>query len=201
VHSVNDIECLFVFICILINNVIAYPDEHLPHGNRTVLGIANTQTAIHVFALGLDGQLWHKFQMTNPAGPWTDWLLRATAPNGTWDSDPAVGVNTDDSIEIFIRESTNLDLWQIYQTDPTDPTAWAHPRECSCVDMGNCKHPSEYWNTQPAFPTSDITILNDRNDGSIQLYYRGFDGALFVIGQHPGTHNYYPPKQFHTIIE
>jgi hypothetical protein len=72
----------------------------------------------------------------DPVANWTEWILRAKAPAGSvWDADPAVGVNPDGTIDVFIRELANLDLWQIYQTDATDPNAWSMIRECTCVTM------------------------------------------------------------------
>jgi len=196
---------------------LMYPNERLPHSNKTVFAIANTKYAYHVFARGKDNLLYHKYSMKDnfsieareafsDSGPWTDWIMRAQAPNGSWDSDPACGVNPDGSIEVFIRYSTNLDMWQMYQTDPTDPNAWSDPRECSCVDVGNCQNannsdPNAYWNTQPIFPTSDIQIMNAA-DGSLNIYYRGFNGKLNVIAQKdPVSHKYWPPMQFPVVLE
>jgi len=184
---------------------VQYPDEHLPEGNTTVLAIAVTAHYTHVFALGKEGALWHQYKTTGSAD-WTKWILRAKAVNGTWDSDPAVGVNSNGVVEVFIRYSTNLDVWQMYQTDPTNPEAWTEMREASCVDMAGCSSVppgTKYWNSQPVFPTSDLTIVNSPIDGGLQLYYRGFDGALYMVQQGvPGVSDgYTAPVQFQTIIE
>jgi len=181
---------------------IKYPDEHLPEGNETVLAIADNGYALHVFALGKDGGLWHKYQAANES--WTDWILRAKADNGVWDSDPACGINpSDNTVEVFIRYSTNLDLWQIYQLDARDPTKWSIARESSCVDLP-CNHTSgkTFWNTQPIFPTSDITIVTDSSSGQMNLFFRGFDGGLYSVKQKsPADHTYWPPSGLDVIIE
>jgi hypothetical protein len=44
-----------------------------------------------------------------------------------------------------------------------------------------CAYPApNYWNTQPIFPTSDITVLNSPKDGRIQLFFRGFEGHMYT---------------------
>jgi len=185
---------------------VRYPNPKLPQGNTTVMAIADTPTYIHVFALGADGALYHKYQMQDqkPVANWSDWIVRARAPSGTsWDADPAVGVNPDGSLDVFVRELENLDLWQIYQTDATDPDAWSALRECTCVAMPcNDTNPAHYWNRQPVFPTSDVTITNTGPGGALRLFYRGFDGSLYVVDSIAGSqHQYGPPKQYNTIIE
>jgi hypothetical protein len=52
-----------------------------------------------------------------------------------FDADPTIGRNSDGRLEIFIRFHNNLDLWQMYMTDPMDPESWTTPREPSCVDQ------------------------------------------------------------------
>jgi len=181
---------------------IKYPDEHLPEGNTTVLAITDNGYALHVFALGKDGGLWHKYQEVNES--WTDWILRAQAIDGVWDSDPACGVNKDDNtVEVFIRYSRNLDLWQLYQLDAKDPTQWSIARESSCVDLpcNNTSHLT-FWNTQPIFPTSDISMVSDSTTGQLSLFYRGFDGGLYVVKKKDNTaHSYWPPSRFDVILE
>jgi len=183
-----------------------YPHPKIPEGNTTVFAMAQQKDYLHVFALGADGGLYHKYQMLNqmPTANWTDWILRAKAPMGSvWDADPAVAVAEDGSLEVFIRQLADLDLWQLYQTDASNPDAWSSPRECSCIVMPcNDTNPNDFWNTQPVFPTSDVTILQTGEGGANRLFYRGFDGALYVIDAIPGKlHKYAPPVGFATILE
>jgi len=184
--------------------VASYPNPKLPEGNTTVFAVAQTTSFIHVFALGADGALYHKYQPQGqqPPANWTDWIMRSRAPGGIWDADPACGVDADGVTEVYIRYSTNLDLWQLYNTDVDDPNAWSTPRESACVSLPcNDTNPKDYWNTQPVFPTSDITLLNDPSDGHLDMFYRGFDGALYVCNQKPGTHQYTTPRRFDSIFE
>jgi len=197
------LRCFVLLSIVLVAHAhIKYPDEHLPEGNTTVLAITDNGYALHVFALGKDGGLWHKYQVVN--GSWTDWILRAEAIDGVWDSDPSCGVNKDDNtVEVFIRYSRNLDLWQIYQLDARDPTQWSIARESSCVDLpcNNTSHLT-FWNTQPIFPTSDISVVSDSSTGQLSLFYRGFDGGLYVVKKKDSqTHSYWPPSRFDVILE
>jgi len=183
-----------------------YPHPKLPQGNTTVIGIAEQPNWLHVFALGVDGGLYHKYQQLNqnPAGNWTDWILRAKAPaNSRWDADPVAGIDpTDGSVEVFIRYHLNLDLWQLYQTDPSNPEAWSVPRECTCFQPCNDTNPEHFWNIAPVFPTSDVTLTNNGPGGAIRLFYRGFDGGLYIVDAKPGSpHHYYPPAGLGTILE
>lgn len=167
--------------------------------------MAQTKFFLHVFAIGKNTtNLYHKYQDFS-TGAWTEWILRAAAFNGTWDSDPAAGVNLDGRVEVFIRYSTNLDLWRIYQLDPLDATQWSVAEEASCVDMDGCAvKKGPYWNTQPVFPTSDVQVLNDPADGRLQVFYRGFDGALYKVAQtviSNSTAPYGPPQRFDSIFE
>lgn len=195
---------LFLLIwAVLCSSAFAYPDMHLPMGNTTIIAIANTKFTTHLFALGVDGNLWHRYQQADTT--WTGWIMRASADNGTWNSDPACGVNIDNRVECYIRYSTNLDVFQIYQTDAQNPDAWSTPRESSCVDMEICKtRPKElYWNTQPIFPTSDLTIVNSPVDGRLQVFYRGFDGGLYMSqqAQVSSSQLYLPPVRYDVIVE
>ena len=183
-----------------------YPNPKLPQGNTTVFAIAEQSDYLNVFALGADGALYHKYQALNqnPPANWSEWIVRARAPAGSaWDADPAVGVAPDGTMEVFIRELANLDLWQIYQTDASDPNAWSKPRECTCVETPcNDTNPAHYWNKQPVFPTSDVTITNTGPGGALRLFYRGFDGGLYVVDAIAGSnHQYGPAKGYNVILE
>merc|ERR1711964_45507 len=118
------------------------------------------------------------------------------------DGDPEVAVNKDGRLELFARFHDNLDLWQMYQQNPKDPTDWSVPRESSCVDQNQttskwyCLQPksTQYWNTQPVFPTSDVNLLVSPVDGRLQLFYRGFDGRMYMSQQaNTGNSTHYEP--------
>ena len=128
---------------------VGYPVEVLPEGNTTVLAMAHTVHGQQLVALGADAQLWHLY--TLPNGSWSAWHpLTNSCPsfNNTqrpcvFDSDPAIGVNADGRLEVFVRFHDNLDMWQIYQTDAKDPSAWSTPRESSCVDQD--QNTAKWW--------------------------------------------------------
>jgi hypothetical protein len=150
---------------------------------------------------------------------WTPWVrLTDLCPSKqnpkrkcVFDADPVVGRNKDGRLEVFVRFQENLDTWQLYQTDPKDPTSWTIPRESSCVDQDQdtgiwyCLHdgtPVEqshqhYWIvSNPVFPTSDFAILNDPVDGRLRLWYRNFDGHMYMVEQKvPGQSDAYTAPQ------
>jgi hypothetical protein len=188
----------------LATTALAYPEEHLPEGNTTNLAIAHTKFGQHVIALGKDSQLWQLY--TLPNGSWSTWQqlsLYCPSKNEStrmceFDSDPAVGVNTDGRLEVFARFKENLDLWKFDQKNASDPTSWSTPRETSCVDQDQNTaiwycigeqnnmygNPTDhYWVGQPIFPTSNPTIINDPVDGRLVVYFRGFEGLLYESHQ------------------
>jgi hypothetical protein len=177
-----------------------------------------------VFALGKNGGLWHRYIIKNSSlshqhrqlahavahralaprtvitAQWSAWKQLAVAPqNSFWDTDPVAGLSTDGHIDVFIREHMNLDTWQVYQTDATDPEAWSAPRECANVD-GSAQPNATFWNTQCTFPTSDLTIQNSPDDGSLELFFRGFDGKLFMCKELHNNSKYSPPIMYDGAI-
>lgn len=136
-----------------------------------------------------------------------------------FDSDPAIGVNPDGTLELFVRFKTNLDMWKFDLKNATDPMSWSTPRETSCVDqdqntalwycigekVGTFGNPaSHYWVGQPVFPTSNPTVINDPVDGRIVVYFRGFEGRLYEVHQiTPGDGSKYsmPSAVSNRIIE
>jgi len=123
--------------------------------------------------------------------------MPAPTCGGLWDSDPAVAVNSDGRIEVFIRAAVNLDLWQFYLQNPADPTSWTVPREAACLTP-----PAPCWAKQDVFPTSDVYVVYTKEQ-RVQLYYRGFDGFLYMVQQTtPGDpEKYTPPVSMEVILE
>ncbi|GBG31913.1 Hypothetical Protein FCC1311_081382 [Hondaea fermentalgiana] len=185
---------------------LGYPIEVFARGNRTIFAMESLHNGmLFVVALGKDGQLWHSYQEL-PSAKWKDWApLTSFCPNATdarrlckFDADPNIGKNADGRLEIFARFEENLDLWQMHQTDPNDPTSWSHPREGSCVDQDqdtsiwHCLEPgmpdvqttASYWIIDsPVFPTSDISVLRNETSGKLQVYFRNFEGHLYMVEQ------------------
>jgi hypothetical protein len=197
----------------------AYPVEVLPEGNTTNLAMAHTQHGQQLVALGADAQLWHLY--TLPNGSWAQWSpLTKFCPSFNdshrpcvFDSDPAIGVNADGRLEVFARFHDNLDMWQMHQTDPSDPTKWSIPRESSCVDQdqntatwwcvgmpaGTYGQPAaHFWVGSPIFSTSNPTVLNHPTTGAIELYFRGFEGHMYEVHQLQAGNStlYSEPKMF-----
>lgn len=186
----------------------------------------------YVVALGKDGQIWQNYEQpkTDPTldFTWSGWLpLTQYCPSANeterlclFDSDPVLARNADGRLELFARFHGNLDLWQMYMTDSMDPTSWTVPREPSCVDQDQktgvwwclcptggfknmCTYPSKsYWNNQPVFPTSDLSVVLNTTDNRLQLYFRGFAGHFWMVQQSSGGNSnfYLPPTKVGTAI-
>jgi len=186
-------------------NQLEYPSELFPRSNRTKFGIETmANNLLHVVALGVDGQIWHTFEERK--GKWHPWTpLTTVCPSGRererpckFDGDPVVTRNLDGRLEVFMRFEENLDLWQMHQLRANDPNRWSMPRESSCVDQdqettvwfclgsGSSVNQSSknYWIVEaPVFPTSDLTALRDEVSGKIQVFFRNFEGHLFMVEQ------------------
>jgi hypothetical protein len=115
---------------------------------------------------------------------------------------------------VFFRFATNLDLWQMYMTDPDDfMGSWTTPREGSCVDQDQntgtwwCIEPRDenYWIVDsPVFPTSNPNVLNDPKDGRLVLYFRTFQGGMYMLKQSSvgnSTHWDTPTRVGDNIVE
>eukprot|EP00933_Yihiella_yeosuensis_P037733 TRINITY_DN3171_c0_g3_i1.p1 TRINITY_DN3171_c0_g3~~TRINITY_DN3171_c0_g3_i1.p1 ORF type:complete len:265 (-),score=39.60 TRINITY_DN3171_c0_g3_i1:87-881(-) len=167
--------------------------------------VRNPHYGHHVFALGANGSIWHKFQ-TGPLNknitmtiPMSEWHCLTKNASLVFGNDPAAAVNPDGHIELFAAfKADSYDLWQMYQTNPKDPLAWTAPRgpTCMCEDPDPAKCPwcmncasrpecqKNYWFPgAPPFTTSDMELLLDPIDHKLRLYYRNFDGHMYYIKQ------------------
>jgi len=198
---------------------VKYPNEILPEGNTTVFSINYlAYGGQFIAALGKDRQLWSVYQKPDMSwSPWTAITSICPSANDTqraclFDADPSIIRNRDGRLEIFVRFHTNLDLWNLHMTDAMDPLSWTLPREPSCVDQAQdtgiwwclcpghgpkrqCVYPQPaYWNTQPVFPTSDISLQLSPKDDRVQVFFRGFEGHLYMSQQAtPGDSTLYLP--------
>lgn len=189
-------------------------DSLNPRWNETVLPpniidirlpvVKNPNYGIHVFALGANGSIWHKFQ-TGPVDnssiktmPMSGWHCLTKNATLVWGNDPSVVVNADGHIELFVGlKVDSLDVWQMYQTDPKNPLAWSEPRApaCICEDPDPSKCPwcdncnarpecsKDYWMGWVPFTTSDIETMLDPVDNKVKLHYRNFEGHVYQISQ------------------
>merc|ERR1712167_56630 len=131
----------------------------------------------HFFCRGADSLLWHQYPLNATA--FYDWLLLPNPHNATFDSDPAVGMNKDGTMEVIARNHDGLDLWHWYQKNASDPLSWVGPREPACLcnfppcegqkrcgNNANCgndgydcsdsnfmDNSTKWWNSQAIFPT------------------------------------------------
>lgn len=172
--------------------------------------VKNPHYGLHVFALGNNGSLWHKFQTGAahleaplPYAPMSPWHCLTPNSSLVWGNDPAVALNADGHIELFVGlQRDSMDLWQMYQTNASDPLSWSLPRGPTCIcdapDPMACpwcidcpKRPEckqHYWLGYAPFTTSDPEVFLDPVDSMLKLNFRNFDGHLYQLSQQePGN--------------
>uniref|UniRef100_A0A0G4FQ75 Uncharacterized protein n=1 Tax=Chromera velia CCMP2878 TaxID=1169474 RepID=A0A0G4FQ75_9ALVE len=215
---------------------LKYGNETLPRDNRTNIAIAQNDQWIFAFALGSDGNVYEKHAevgaegLPQPGDPgleggieWSEWqsvFFRGSSSGEplVFDGDPAVGVNSDGRVEVFARFHVNLDVWQAYLEDPSDPRSWSVPRESAPVEEKGDLNETMFWNQQPVFPTSDLTVVSvvdkqQKNEGMegvlthaspqrLRVFYRGFDGTLYYCEQTEAGNpvKYTPPTPLRTLM-
>lgn len=188
------------------------PPAHVLPGSMTQV-IAQVHTpsyGYHLFALGKNGSIFHRYQTgptnttaINPYVPMSDWLCLTPAPttkeNPIWGTAPAVAMNADGRIELFVGSvAGTLDLWQMYQTDAKNPLAWSKPRAGWCDALGPPKDPAcaacsaappsdkcheKYWTTIYVWVTSQHVLWLDPADKRLTLTWRSFTGEMWQLKQ------------------
>lgn len=187
--------------------------------------VLNPNYGLHVFALGKNGSLFHKFQ-TGPSNleaalpftPMSDWHCLTPNASLVFGNDPAVALNADGRIELFVGfKAESYDLWQMYQTDAKNPLAWSLPRApsclCGCPDpdpskctwCDNCDSRPDcsqhYWMGWCPFTTSDMELLLDPADQKLKLHYRNFDGHMYQLSQkNPSNSTIWAPRAVQMAI-
>jgi len=174
--------------------------------NQRLTLARNPHYGYHVFALGANGSIWHKFQtgpettgdFGQPLVPMSAWHCLTPNASLVFANDPAVAPNADGHLELFVAfKPDSLDLWQMYQTDATNPLAWSSPRgpQCACEDPDPSKCPwcetceqdpecsKHYWCNGFPFTTSDVELYLDPKDSKLKLHYRSFDGHFYQMQQ------------------
>lgn len=172
--------------------------------NQVWATVWNPSYGLHVFALGANQSLFHKFQtspvdnsLPMPSANMSKWHCLTPNVSMTFDTDPAAGINSNGQIELFSRFTGFIDLWQIYQEDPKDPLSWSKPREgcCMCAAVSpddcpwciNCKKgdpcDANYFSDHAPFPTSAATVIMRPIDKKLEVQYRGFDGRMYSLVQ------------------
>lgn len=185
---------------LLYNETVLPPNFH----SQRLATVTNPYYGIHVFALGKNGSLWHKFQtgppdlnVSIPFTPMSPWHCLTPNASLTWSNEPAAAVNRDGHIEIFVGlGNSSTQLWQMYQSDPKDPLSWSAPRApaCSCgpeaTECPQCKDCStrpdcmkNYWIGSEVITTSDAELRLDQQDQKLKLYFRNSDGHMYELSQ------------------
>ncbi|HZQ47400.1 MAG TPA: hypothetical protein VFC07_10340, partial [Verrucomicrobiae bacterium] len=123
---------------------------------------------LEVFAVGHSGFLYHNYQ-TSPGGSWSGWVAMGTSGN-VWAQNglPAVGVNADGRLEVFIT-GTDGTINHIYQktAGSSATTNW------SSFATLISSHVSQ---------TAKLTVGKWSN-GVMDLFVIGTDGALYHVNQ------------------
>ena len=184
----------------------------------------------HVIVLVRDTKLYHKHQTApNASADWSAWkcltpdlskIACSTAPAcGGFDNSPVVNVDANGTATVFVRQMSDLDIFETHLEDPADPDSWSALRPPACI----CNYPpcanqtkcgvalcdekgvdcsvepttsDAYWSYGPFFPTSELSLL--REGDSLALYYRGFDGGYYKsLQSNPGdpAKFVYPPTR------
>mmetsp|Transcript_658 Transcript_658/g.1531 ORF Transcript_658/g.1531 Transcript_658/m.1531 type:complete len:269 (-) Transcript_658:89-895(-) len=183
---------------VLPDNII---DQQLPM-------VRNPHYGVHIFALGKNGSLFHKYQtgqpnMSDPMAevPFTKWLslTPSTYKNTSgvalpliFANSPAVALNADGRIELFVAfQPGSLDIWQMYQTDATNPLAWSAIRapycdpafaDCrKCLAEPDCR--KQFWSSGYLWTTSQQSLWLDPRDKKLRLMWRNFDGHMYEMPQ------------------
>jgi hypothetical protein len=126
---------------------------------------ANTSDGrMELFAVGNNGSLYHSFQ-TNANGSWSAWVAMGTSAN-KWSVNalPAVGVNKDGRLEVFVV-GTNSSVYHAYQKVPgtSAATNW------SAFSIISSSRVSE---------TAKLAVGKWAN-GALELFVIGTDGVLY----------------------
>jgi hypothetical protein len=176
--------------------------------NGQQLGIVDAPLATYIFALSNESTIIYKYQLPGPSPRnFTDWKTLAGNRTLKFNGNPAAGVNPDGRVEVFFQATDDLDVWQIYQTDPKNPESWSEVRESACVKSKaggepiDCMTPDRYWvhtddpssgeRGSPVFATSNPDVVY-KHDGRLQVYFRSFTGLLFKLEQcSVGNSSYY----------
>jgi hypothetical protein len=120
--------------------------------------VINSDGRLEVFAVGGDRAVWHNWQESPHAGPWSGW----GSLGGIVTSDPVTVDNSDGRLELFARGTDNA-LWHNWQQA-------AH------------SGPWSGWNSLGGVITSDPSVVCN-SDGRLEAFARGSDNGLWHIWQ------------------
>lgn len=168
--------------------------------DQQLVTVRNPSYGVHIFALGKNGSLYHKYQTgpmitkdPQPHVPMTEWLVLTPNASLVIGNAPAAALNADGRIELFFGYAPgSLDLYQMYQTDAKNPLAWSKPRAPWCLvpsapECDNCENRpdcySNYWTTSYVWTTNQQELWFDPADQKLKLSWRTFDGHVYQLTQ------------------
>lgn len=149
------------------NPLVTYANAHInPCVARTSDG------RLELFAIGQTGYLYHNYQ-TAPGGAWSGWIALGTSAN-TWtqNSLPAVGVNADGRLEVFVI-GTDGQVNHIWQLAPGSST-------------------SSNWSSFAVLQSSFVSqiaklAVGKWANGALEVFVGGTDGLLYHSYQSGGA--------------
>jgi hypothetical protein len=119
---------------------------------------------LEVFVVGSDGALWHIWQ-PGPPDVWSSWFSHGAASGGAITGSPALLMDAFGKLELLVVGADGA-LWQINQVAPSD--GWS--------DWFSHGQP-------PGVALTGSPTLTSSNDGRLELFVIGADGALWHIWQ------------------
>lgn len=141
---------------------LVFTNAHTPVTARDADG------RVEVFAVGQDSQLWHNYE-TNLNGNWSGWQ----SMGGNWPGDPAVALNNNGTLEVFIvgnQGPNGASLFHAWQTGAGSNT-WTG------------------WNAMNGvWPKGIPSVVHNLASG-LEVFMRGRDANLYHAWQCGGCSN------------
>jgi len=127
--------------------------------------IRNRERRLELFIAGSDGHISHIWQPT-PNGAWSNWWVHDGPPNGVQGA-PAVGINQDGRLEVFVVERGSHWLYSQPQTAPSN--GWAP----NWFNFG----------APPNVRLASSPAVGANADGRLEVFVVGSDGLLWKKDQ------------------
>lgn len=119
--------------------------------------VANADGRLEVFAPGSDRRIWHAWE-ESPEGAWSEWASFDLPRVTPWSpEDVHAAANLDGTIEVYVKNGGNGDLYHIVQATPN----------------GSWTSVWEHLNRPAAAQVSDIVALRHLDDGRQEIVTRG----------------------------
>jgi hypothetical protein len=131
-----------------------------PYPTAPAIGQDPQDQRLELFAVAGDGLVHWNYQVGSPPGHWNGWVPFAPLPGGA-KGQPAVGVNSDGRLEVFVRAGDGS-LWHTWKT-------------CVGCNWSN-------WTPLGGVLTTDPAVAIN-TDGRLEVFGRGTDWGLWHIWQ------------------